>query len=123
MTTKLSIWGEFGKLYVDRTELQVFLTERAEAPAGYRQGWTVQHITDLTPPVSFYLRGEEYSAQLEAFGRAINGKEAQRNDFATAAQTDQTIEMIEHRAAHAPEAAAVPAQAERKSMLARVFSR
>ena len=55
----------------------------------------MKHITDLTPPVSFYLRGEEYSAQLEAFGRAINRKEAQRNDFATAAQTDLTIEMIE----------------------------
>ena len=123
MTTKVSIWGELGKLYVDRTELQLFLTEKAKPAEGYRTGWTVKHITDLTPPVSFYLRGEEYSAQLEAFGRAVNGKEAQRNDFATAAQTDLTIEMIEHRAAHAPVASAVPAQADRKSMLARVFSR
>ena len=123
MTTKVSIWGELGKLYVDRTELQLFLADKAKPAEGYRTGWTVKHITDLTPPVSFYLRGEEYSAQLEAFGRAINGKEAQRNDFATAAQTDLTIEMIEHRAAQAPVASAVPVQAERKSMLARVFSR
>jgi predicted dehydrogenase len=106
MTTKLSIWGEFGKLYVDRTELQLFLTERAEAPAGYRQGWTVQHITDLTPPVSFYLRGEEYSAQLEAFGRAIKGgDEEQRNDFASAAATDRTIEIIRRTAKGSPAAA------------------
>jgi predicted dehydrogenase len=94
MTTKLSVWGEFGKLYVDRTELQLFLTDKAKVPEGYRDGWTVRHITDLTPPVSFYLRGEEYSAQLEAFGRAILKGEPQRNGFASGAETDLTIEMI-----------------------------
>lgn len=124
MTTKLSIWGERGKLYVDRTELQLFLTGKSDLPEGYREGWTVRHITDLTPPVSFYLRGEEYSAQLEAFGRAILGKEPQRNDFASAAATDLTLEMIENRSA-APvkveptfRRAAAP-----KSLLSRVLGR
>ena len=125
MTTKLSIWGDAGKLYVDRTELQLFLAGKAKLPDGYREGWTVKHITDLTPAVAFYLRGEEYSAQLEAFGRAIAGKEAQRNDFAAAAQTDLTIEMIRDRAAYSPSAPAQSARAEAgsKSLLARVFSR
>jgi scyllo-inositol 2-dehydrogenase (NADP+) len=125
MTTKLSIWGDRGKLYVDRTDLQLFLKGKSGLPAGYREGWTVRHITDLTPPVSFYLRGEEYSAQLEAFGRAILGKEPQRNDFASAATTDLTIEMIEHRAAEAPVAGHSQGQrtAAPKSLLSRVFSR
>jgi predicted dehydrogenase len=122
MTTKVSVWGEFGKLYVDRTELQLFLTDKSPLPAGYRSGWTVKHITDLTPPVSFYLRGEEYSAQLEAFARAILKKEAQRNDFASAAATDRTIEMIEHRAALAPVADRAAAAAP-KSLFARAFAR
>ena len=124
MTTKLSIWGDRGKLDVDRTELQLFLTGK-NAPEGYREGWSVRHITDLTPPVSFYLRGEEYSAQLEAFGRAILGKEPQRNDFGSAAATDLTIEMIEHRAAEAPHASNPQVQrtAAPKSLLSRVFSR
>jgi predicted dehydrogenase len=122
MTTKLSVWGELGKLYVDRTELQLFLTDKAAAPAGYRHGWTVRHITDLTPPVSFYLRGEEYSAQLEAFGRAINGKdEAVRNDFASAAATDLTIEMIRAAAEGASEATAT--QPRRSGVVARMFRR
>ena len=83
-----------------------------------------RHITDLTPPVSFYLRGEEYSAQLEAFGRAINGKEPQRNDFGSAAQTDLTIGMIEDRAASAPVSTESSAQSiAPKSLLARVFNR
>jgi len=123
MTTKLSIWGEAGKLYVDRTELQLFLTGKHNVPEGYREGWTVRHITDLTPPVSFYLRGEEYSAQLEAFGRAIAKGEPQRNDFASAAATDLTIEMIEERAAAAPVRPEHSAAAASKSLLARVFSR
>lgn len=123
MTTKLSIWGDAGKLYVDRTELQLFLTGKHKVPEGYREGWTVKHITDLTPPVSFYLRGEEYSAQLEAFGRAILGGEQQRNDFASAALTDLTIDMIEQRAAAAPSQSEHSAAVAPKSLLARVFSR
>lgn len=125
MTTKLSIWGDAGKLYVDRTELQLFLTAKAAIPAGYREGWTVRHITDLTPPVSFYLRGEEYSAQLEAFGRAILAREAQRNDFASAAATDLSIEMIQRRAAETPRTpqSATASPAPSRSLLSRVFAR
>jgi predicted dehydrogenase len=122
MTTKVSVWGDAGKLHVDRTELQLFLTGNPPVPEGYREGWTVKHITDLTPPVSFYLRGEEYSAQLEAFGRAIRGEEPQRNDFASAAATDLTIEMIGQTAASGP-VAQHSATVSPKSLLARVFAR
>jgi predicted dehydrogenase len=125
MTTKLSVWGEAGKIYVDRTELQLFLAEKKATPDGYGEGWTVKHITDLTPPVSFYLRGEEYSGQLEAFGRAIRGLEPQRNDFASAAETDLTIELIKERAATilAPGQPIVQQGDGSKSLLQRVFSR
>jgi len=125
MTTKVSVWGEAGKLYVDRTELQLFLTGKTTPPEGYREGWTVKHITDLTEPVSFYLRGEEYSAQLEAFARAIRGEGPQRNDFAAAAATDFTIHMIQDRAATAPLAVSPDARKvdTRKSAFARIFNR
>jgi hypothetical protein len=125
MTTRLSIWGEAGKVYVDRQELQIFLTGTQPIPRGYRAGWTVRHITDLTEPVSFYLRGEEYSAQLESFGRAVAGKrETQRNSFESAAETDATIEMIERRASTAPGAPSEAGVAGApKSILARVFNR
>lgn len=99
MTTRISIWGEGGKIYADRQEIQVFLTGSAPIPADYREGWTVKYITELQPPVSFYLRGEEYSSQLEAFGRAINGDaDSGQNSFAGAADTDATIEMIRNAA-------------------------
>lgn len=95
MTTRISIWGEGGKIFADRQEIQVFLTGGAPIPAGYGEGWTVKYITELTAPVSFYLRGEEYSAQLEAFGAAIKKARGEvQNDFASSADTDATIEMI-----------------------------
>ena len=123
MTTKLSVWGELGKLYVDRTELQLFLTDKARAPADYRRGWTVRHITDLTPPVSFYLRGEEYSAQLEAFGRAILKKEPQRNDFGSAAATDLTIEMIRGTAENGPAATSTSDAQPSRGLVSRMLGR
>jgi predicted dehydrogenase len=95
MSTRISVWGEGGKIYADRQEIQVYLTGGAPIPEGYEDGWNVKYITELTPPVSFYLRGEEYSAQLEAFGRAIKGDHAGwANSLASAADTDATIEMI-----------------------------
>jgi predicted dehydrogenase len=99
MTTRLSIWGEGGKIFADRQEAQIFLTGSAPVPEGYGEGWTVKYITELTPPVSFYLRGEEYTAQLESFGRAIRAKNgAEENGFTSAADTDATIEMIREAA-------------------------
>lgn len=95
MTTRITVWGSAGRIYADRQEIQVFLTGDAPVPDEYRQGWTVKYITDLTPPVSFYLRGEEYSAQLEAFGNAIMaGRGSSENSFQSSAETDLTIEMI-----------------------------
>lgn len=45
--------------------------------------------------MTFYLRGEEYSAQLESFGEAIaNHKGSLHNSFHSSAETDETIEMI-----------------------------
>ncbi|MFC0205012.1 Gfo/Idh/MocA family protein [Novosphingobium soli] len=100
MTTRITIWGTAGRIYADRQEIQVFLTGNAPIPEGYKEGWTVNYITDLTPPVSFYLRGEEYSAQLEAFGDAIaEGKGSRENSFFSSAETDATIEMIRASAA------------------------
>ncbi|WP_210240405.1 Gfo/Idh/MocA family protein [Amaricoccus solimangrovi] len=95
MTTRITVWGTAGRIYADRQEIQVFLTGDAPIPEGYRKGWTVKYITELTPPVSFYLRGEEYSAQLEAFGDTIAAGEGSReNSFLSSAETDATIEMI-----------------------------
>lgn len=94
MTTRVTLWGTGGRIFADRQECQVFL--RADSgPAGYQQGWNVRYITDLTEPVKFYLRGEEYSAQLDTFVvRVASGETNGTNDFASAAVTDRSISML-----------------------------
>jgi predicted dehydrogenase len=101
MTTRVTLWGEHGKILADRQEIQVFLRDTATVPDGYRHGWTVANTTALTRPVDFYLRGEEYSAQLDHFVHAV--ERAKRgetwdavNDFASAAATDVVIERFLH---------------------------
>ena len=40
-------------------------------PDGLRSGWNVKYTTELTDEVWFYVRGEEYSAQVDAFAKRI----------------------------------------------------
>ena len=66
-----------------------------EPPPGYRVGWNVRYTTDLTPPVWFYLRGEEYSAQLDHFVQRVGGATSEdMTTFAEAAVTDRVIAGI-----------------------------
>lgn len=95
MTTKVTLWGTHGRIYADRQEIQVYLRDTATPPEGYQTGWNVRYTTDLTPAPWFYLRGEEYSAQLDEFIRRVaSGDTSGVNDFLSAAQTDRVIAMI-----------------------------
>lgn len=96
MSTKVTVWGRNGRICADRQEVQVYLRDPAAAPVGYHAGWNMRDTTELTEPVNFYLRGEEYSAQLDYFVRAIEeGKIADNvNSFASALQTDRVISML-----------------------------
>ncbi len=103
MTTRVTVWGTGGRIFADRQECQAYLREPNGAPAGYAEGWNVRYTTELTPPVWFYLRGEEYSAQIEAFvERVESGETSGENDFAAAAVTDRTIAMMVADAARGP---------------------
>ncbi len=102
MTTKITLWGPNGRIYADRQEIQVYLRDTAPIPQGYRAGWNVRYTTDMTEAPWFYLRGEEYSAQLDAFvQRARAGKTEGENDFASATVTDRVIAAIVDDAARA----------------------
>lgn len=95
MTTRITLWGTTGRIYVDRQECQVYLRDNARVPDGYNAGWNTRYTTELTEPVRFYLRGEEYSAQLEAFvGRVADAQVDGTNDFRSAVQTDHCMAMM-----------------------------
>ncbi len=96
MTTRLTLWGTAGRLYADRQEIQLFLRDDLGAiPEGYEPGWNVKYTTELSDEVDFYLRGEEYSAQIDAWVMAIGaGNVGCENDFASAVETDRTLDMF-----------------------------
>ncbi|TWI65137.1 putative dehydrogenase [Pseudoduganella lurida] len=104
MSTKITIWGKNGRIYADRQEIQVYLRDATNAPEGYQQGWNVRYTTDLTEPVDFYLRGEEYSSQLDYFVRCIEEGRADDNvnSFEEALATDKVISMLIADAAKGP---------------------
>ncbi len=119
MTTQVTLLGSQGRIHADRQELQVYLRDDAPIPAGYRAGWNVVNTTELTEPVGFYLRGEEYSAQLEAFIERVVGRRVEGlNDFTSAVVTDRVLELLTIDAARGPstlddELAPVPVPARR----------
>lgn len=98
MTTSVTLVGTKGKLVSDANELKLFLRDE-NALKGYNKGWNVKYITDLQEGVDYYLRGEEYSSQLDYFVKACEGKVPNSiNNFASAANTDKAISIIRNNA-------------------------
>jgi predicted dehydrogenase len=94
MSTTITLYGTQGKLVADRQELKLYLRPGC-AFEKYEEGWSTRYITDLQQPVAYYLRGEEYSAQMDCFIGAIeSGNLSHENSFASSCETDRVLELI-----------------------------
>lgn len=94
MTTKVSVWGENGTIEADRQECIAFLREPIDE-AGLASGWTIHNTTDLSDPVFYYLRGEEYSSQVDHFVQRMHDPSVPAiSDFESALHTDVVVAMI-----------------------------
>ncbi len=94
MSTTITVYGTLGKITADRQECQVFLKPGHRVP-GYDEGWTIKYITELQAPVDYYLRGEEYTAQMDAFVDAVREKNsAGENSFLSAYDTDWVVDQV-----------------------------
>ena len=95
MSTKVSVWGTNGRITADRQECQIYLREPHAALADTPAGWTVRYTTELSKEVWFYLRGEEYSAQIDYFVQSIEQRRTNgQNSFQSALQADRVVAMI-----------------------------
>ena len=55
----------------------------------------MRYTTDLSDEVWYYLRGEEYSAQIDYFVQSIlAGRRDGENSFRSALQTDRVVAMF-----------------------------
>lgn len=94
MSTQLTILAKKGKIIVDAQELKVYFQENSNEQQ-YDKGWNMRWVTDLSLDVGFYLRGEEYSAQIEYFIECIKEKKFDNlNSFASAYETDHVVDLI-----------------------------
>jgi predicted dehydrogenase len=94
MSTSLTLLGKKGKIICDATEVKIYLKED-NSKEKLNKGWTIKYITEFAIPVKFYLRGEEYSAQIDNFVDCIlKKKQSEINSFDQALFTDKVIELI-----------------------------
>jgi predicted dehydrogenase len=94
MFTQITILAKKGKMIVDGQELKVFFRENP-IDESYEKGWNIRWVTDLSPEVLFYVRGEEYSAQTEYFFDRIRKRSRVNiNSFSSAWATDWVIDLI-----------------------------
>ena len=98
MSTSITVQGKKGKIICDATEIKIYIKE-PNSKEILDKGWTIKNITEFAIPVNFYLRGEEYSAQIEYFVKNVKNKnQGAYNTFEQAVYTDQVIEMIMNNA-------------------------
>lgn len=94
MATSITVQGKNGKIICDATEIKIYL-KQANKKENLDKGWTTKYITEYAIPVNYYLRGEEYSAQIDYFVNNILAKsKPQINTFEQGLNTDKVIEMI-----------------------------
>jgi scyllo-inositol 2-dehydrogenase (NADP+) len=121
MSTRISVWGTNGRMTADRQECQIFLREPKPSLPDAKAGWTVRYTTELTEEVWYYLRGEEYSAQIDYWAKSIKARRLDgENNFRSALATDRVVEMITGLAAATSPPAALEPQ---RGLLGRLMGR
>jgi len=120
MFAQISVWGTNGRLIADRQEIKTYIRRSDVGSARLSSGWRTRNITELTRPVDFYLRGEEYSAQIDHFLDCIErGVVENISSFEEAARTDEVVALIRRSAeqtdAARPEARPVSSASQPKS--------
>jgi scyllo-inositol 2-dehydrogenase (NADP+) len=113
MSMQVTIWGVNGRMLIDRQEIQIYLREEQKPTVRLQRGWNTLYTTELTEPVWFYLRGEEYSMQIDHFVCCIKDRRQRPvSSFETALQTDVVVNKLIRNANGSDESTVVPFQSQ-----------
>lgn len=89
---KVSIDAVRGRITADHHTYKVFKRKLSGAA---EDTWTTEHITDIGRPVRVYLRGNEFTRQLDYFIDSIGVRRVDGiNNISSAMQVDQVIEQV-----------------------------
>ena len=95
----VTIFGTKGKIVADKYAYKIFLKE-ADQANGFHKGWNTRYIIDFAKSVRFYVRGNEFTRQLDYFVDCIEQKRTGNVvSFAQALKTDVVMEEITKDAA------------------------
>jgi predicted dehydrogenase len=88
------VLGRKGKIIADLRTLKVFFKDAPESEE-YSQGWNIKYYPSLTEPVRFFVRGFEFTRQLDYFVDCIlKNRPSEICSFDDGLKTDTVIEQI-----------------------------
>jgi len=94
MSTKITVSGKKGRVEANAQEVKLYRNS-ANADSNRGAGWELTYLTDYTDPVNFYLRGEEYSSQIDDFvDHVASGRLDSVNSIESAGETDRVVELL-----------------------------
>jgi len=93
-TNIVNISGTAGKIISDKHSYKIYIKD--EDPTGrFKKGWNTRYLTDFTEGIRFYLRGNEFTRQLDYFVDCVeNGVIENVSSFSDALETDILIDKI-----------------------------
>jgi len=90
----IKIMGTRGKVIADKHAYKLYL-KASDVKNGFDRGWNTRYITDFAKSVRFYVRGNEFTRQLDYFIDCILGKaDGTVASFAEGLKTDGLMEEI-----------------------------
>ena len=87
-TNIVTIFGTGGKIIADKHAYKIYL-KKPDPANGFNDGWNTRYITDFAKSVRFYVRGNEFTRQLDYFVDCIKeGRTDNISSFQNAFRTD-----------------------------------
>lgn len=95
----VKIFGTKGKIVADKHAYKVYMRQ-ANEKYGFETGWNTRYITDFAKSVRFYVRGNEFTRQLDYFVECIEKSNIKNiSSFSAAQKTDVVMDEITKDAA------------------------
>jgi predicted dehydrogenase len=95
---RFEIQGRKGKIVADLHAYKIFFRDPPSLD-GFKQGWNQRYVTSFVEPVRFYVRGFEFTRQLDYFIKCITqGKSNQMCTFEDGLAVDKVISQIRKNA-------------------------